>query len=607
MTSGLESDGPDDSDELDGTEADFGFGRTSLASPGHGAGADPFIGVILGDVLLERFIAEGGMGRVYLGRQARPNRWVAVKVLKPGIFSTAALRRFERESDVLGQLHHPGITQVHAFGTFTVGGMETAYSVLEYVAGSQTITAYADIHNLPLRQCLILFRDVCDAVTHAHSRGVLHRDLKPGNILISAEGRPKIIDFGIAQQLDHDTIFTTAHDEQGALIGTVQYMAPEQFHGDGSHLDVRVDVYALGVVLYELLCRKPPFDLQRKALAEAARTVLDDEPRPFEMPIGTLERDVELVIRKCLEKAPRDRYASVVHLGADVDRCLRREPLSVRPPSVAAKLRRLLRRHHTTTTFLAGTLTVLALLGLGAVTRRLFAPPPPTGAIPASSAESPATALPLSLAERRVLDEADIAPLEPLNGWLTITAQALTEAGARAAARKEGHLTIEIASIDTAVARALATHREELTIKGPKLLPAEVAAEFGLFRGRVLGLDSLEEISPAVAASLAGIPGWLNLNGVQRWAPGALETIARHEGGMCVRVEGLSAEQAAVLGKHRGFLYLTGVKHLDAAMARALVEHEGGLELSEVKGITAEAADLLRRHRETRVIRFNEH
>jgi hypothetical protein len=595
-----EDDTSHDSCRLEGADADFGFGRTPNWHRGSGGIVDPFVGAVLGDVLLERLIGEGGMGRVYLGRQTRPNRWVAVKVLKPGIFSEATLRRFERESDVLGRLHHPGITQVHAFGTFSVGGVETAYCVLEYVAGAQAITAYADVHGLTLRQRLIMFRDVCDAVIYAHSRGILHRDLKPGNILVSAEGQPKIIDFGIAHQLDHDTFFSTADGELGGLIGTMPYMAPEQFRGDRTRLDVRVDVYSLGVVLYELLSGRSPFELRMKSLVEAARAVIEDEPASLQMPTGTLEGTVEVIVRKCLEKSPQDRYASVVELGADVDRSLRREPLSVRPPTASARLRRFVRRHDTAMTFLAGWAASLMIVGAAVAAWRWL--DPIASPAPATDTHAVLVNPPPDPTQAKVLDEADILPLEPTNGWLTIECRALTVAAAEAAASKQGRLTIQIESIDADVARALAQRHDHLTIAGPMSISGEIAAALGSYRGQVLVLDSLEEISPTVAASLAGIPGWLNLNGIRRWKAGALEAIAGHEGGMCLRVPDMTVEQAALLGKHHGFLYLTGITHLDVARARELVKHELGLDLTEARGITPQAAALLRSRPKT--IRF---
>jgi hypothetical protein len=161
---------------------------------------------------------------------------------------------------------------------------------------------------------------------------------------------------------------------------------------------------------------------------------------------------------------------------------------------------------------------------------------------------------------------------------------------------------IEVESIDADVARALAQRHDHLTIAGPMSISGEIAAALGSYRGQVLVLDSLEEISPTVAASLAGIPGWLNLNGIRRWKAGALEAIAGHEGGMCLRVPDMTVEQAALLGKHHGFLYLTGITHLDVARARELVKHELGLDLTEARGITPQAAALLRSRPKT--IRF---
>ncbi|MCX7431151.1 MAG: serine/threonine-protein kinase, partial [Planctomycetia bacterium] len=351
----------DEREPLEGANADFGFGRSR---GGRQRGVDPVAGRIVGDVRLEHLIAEGGMGRVYLGRQLRPDRLVAVKVIRPGMFSAGSLKRFERESQVLASLHHPGIAQIHSFGTFSAADAETPYFVMEFIAGAKTITDFADERGLNTRERLELFQKACDAVSHAHSRGILHRDLKPGNILVAEDGQPKIIDFGVARQLDRDTILTTAHEDINRLIGTIQYMAPEQFRGDSRELDVRVDVYALGVILYELLTGRPPFDLRRAALAEAARVVLDEEPQSLSSRDRAISRDIGLVAQKCLQKNPQHRYASAHDLARDIGRYLQGEPVLARAPSPIDRLARVYRRHRVLFAFLAGTLSVLLALAM---------------------------------------------------------------------------------------------------------------------------------------------------------------------------------------------------------------------------------------------------
>jgi serine/threonine protein kinase len=164
--------------------------------------SDPFLGSDVGGVTIVRLIAEGGMGRVYEGKQEKPSRTVAVKVMRPGLALPSLLRRFEYEAEVLGRLQHPGIAHIYSVGVHRLGGAAVPYFVMEYIANARTLTKYADELALPTRRRLDLFRSVCDAVAHGHQKGVIHRDLKPSNILVDAAGQPKVIDFGVARATD---------------------------------------------------------------------------------------------------------------------------------------------------------------------------------------------------------------------------------------------------------------------------------------------------------------------------------------------------------------------------------------------------------------------
>ena len=590
--------GSADEDErgpLEGAHADFGFGRSR---GGRQRGVDPVAGRIVGDVRLEHLIAEGGMGRVYLGRQLRPDRFVAVKVIRPGMFSAGSLRRFERESQVLASLHHPGIAQIHSFGTFSAADAETPYFVMEFIAGAKTITDFADERGLNTRERLELFQKACDAVSHAHSRGILHRDLKPGNILVAEDGQPKIIDFGVARQLDRDTILTTAHEDINRLIGTIQYMAPEQFRGDSRELDVRVDVYALGVILYELLTGRPPFDLRRAALAEAARVVLDEEPQSLSSRDRAISRDIGLVAQKCLQKNPQHRYASAHDLARDIGRYLQGEPVLARAPSPVDRLARVYRRHRVLFAFLAGTLSVLLALAM-----RSFVGEGqhdgPSVATPERK-ERPAVPMTQASARERLIDVEDARTLVPENGYLSVSCRALTPAAAAILAEPISNLLLELQTIDVDVARALAAQRDGLTIAGIDSLSDAVAAALAGHRGGSLVLDDVESLSKSAATSLAAYGGWLNLAGVRDWGEGALEVIASHRGGLAVRVDGLSLSQSRVLAGHHGQLYIIGITSLDAEMARELIRHDGHVDLWKADGITPEAAGVLRQHRHLR-------
>ncbi|MHC4997163.1 MAG: serine/threonine protein kinase, partial [Planctomycetota bacterium] len=208
----------------------------------------------IGRFHLKKLIATGGMGAVYQATQENPRRTVAIKLMKSGVASSSALRRFEYESQLLARLRHPGIAEVYEAGTHEAHDGAVPYFVMEYIAGAKRITDYVRDKKLSTRERLRLFVEVCFAVHHGHTKGIIHRDLKPDNILVDSHGRIKIIDFGVARATDSDLAVTTLQTDIGQLIGTVQYMSPEQVEADPDDLDTRSDVYSLGVVLYELLC-----------------------------------------------------------------------------------------------------------------------------------------------------------------------------------------------------------------------------------------------------------------------------------------------------------------------------------------------------------------
>jgi len=291
-------------------------------------------------------IGAGGMGIVYRAEQSNPRRTVAVKVIRGGIPSAGLLRRFRDEAQALGRLHHPGIAQIYEAGATDAEQGGRPFIAMELVEG-QPITRYARDRALRTRERLALMAQVCDAVHHAHQKGIIHRDLKPGNILVDGAGQPRIVDFGIARLTDADLQITTLATNVGQLIGTLPYMSPEQIAADPLRLDTRSDVYALGVILYELLAERLPYDLQNKSVPEAARVIGEEDPTPLSTFDRVLRGDVETIVSKALEKDKDRRYGSASELGEDIRRYLRNEPITARPASTLYQLRKFARRHRT--------------------------------------------------------------------------------------------------------------------------------------------------------------------------------------------------------------------------------------------------------------------
>ena len=299
----------------------------------------------IGRFSVRRVIATGGMGTVYEAQQEHPRRTVALKVMRLSIASRSAQRRFQYESELLAQLQHPGIAQVFEAGTYEDGGSAVPYFAMELVPDAKPITEYAGQHDLKLPERLELFAEVCDAVHHGHQKGIIHRDLKPSNVLVDGAGRPRVIDFGIARSTDADIAVTTLKTEMGQLMGTLQYMSPEQCEADPQRIDTRSDVYALGVVLYELLCGKPPYDVRNLALHEATRMVRQQQPSRLSTIDARLRGDLETIVVKALQKDRDHRYHSAAELADDLRRYLAGEAISARPPSMVYQLRVLVRRN----------------------------------------------------------------------------------------------------------------------------------------------------------------------------------------------------------------------------------------------------------------------
>lgn len=310
-----------------GARDDFGLAPKPQEPKVKAQRVDPLLGMDLGGVKIVRLIGEGGMGRVYEALQDKPARTVAVKVIRAGITSEKTMKRFEREAEFLGKLQHPGIAQIHIVGTYSSDFGDVPFYVMEFIPDAKPVTNYAHEQGLALRDRLRLFKHVCEAVSHGHDRGIVHRDLKPGNILVDGNGSPRVIDFGVARSTDSDLTLTSLKTDSGQLIGTVQYMSPEQFGPDPDDLDGRADVYSLGVVLYELLSGSPPYSVKKKALHEASRVVCEQVPTPLRLVDKTVPRDVSAICDRCLQKDRNRRYHTAGELAADIGRFLEGQPV----------------------------------------------------------------------------------------------------------------------------------------------------------------------------------------------------------------------------------------------------------------------------------------
>jgi serine/threonine protein kinase len=305
-----------------------------------------WIGLELGPYRLVRQIAAGGMGIVFEAEQQQPQRRVALKVLRRAWLDSDALRRFRDEAEILGRLRHPGIAQVHAAGTARLPGSpdEIPYIALELVEDARPLPRFAAERGLGWRASVELLLQVCDAVQHGHQRGVIHRDLKPHNVLVDPDGRVRVVDFGIARLIDARP--DVPHTLPGILLGTPAYMSPEQLAGDPAAAEARSDGYALGVMLFELVTGSPPFDVRGLSPTEAitALRAQGEPPRPSSRRRG-LPPELDWIFARAVERDLDRRYPSVSEFAADLRRLLAGEPVLAGRPSTGYRLRKFAGRH----------------------------------------------------------------------------------------------------------------------------------------------------------------------------------------------------------------------------------------------------------------------
>ncbi|MEM7396988.1 MAG: serine/threonine-protein kinase, partial [Verrucomicrobiota bacterium] len=307
---------------------------------GHGRDASERMPEVKGYTLIRK-IGEGGMGAVYEAIQKKPNRRVALKILRPGLMSKSMIKRFGFETETLARLEHPLISRLYEVGTIE---NNQPFFAMELVEGIP-LTDYAKTHGLSLKARLELFIHIIQGVHHAHQKGVIHRDLKPANILVDRAGLPKILDFGVAKATGGGDRITTIETNQGALLGTLPYMSPEQAGGDSAELDTRSDLYSLGVIGYELLTERMPHDLDNMKLHEAVRVIVSEDPPRIGAFDRSLKGDLETILAKALEKEKARRYQSGYEFAADITRYLKNEPILARSPSAWYKVSKFARRN----------------------------------------------------------------------------------------------------------------------------------------------------------------------------------------------------------------------------------------------------------------------
>ncbi len=318
----------------------------------------------VGNYTVRAVVGEGGMGDVYDALHEPTGRRAAIKLIRAGIATAHQRERFRIEAETLGRLNDPGIAQLYDAGLAEVVWPEGAqgrrpFIAMEFVENAMSCVHFARTRKLTTRECVMLIEQVARAVQHAHQRGVIHRDLKPGNVLVGLDGRPKVVDFGIARLLD-----ATAADGitiTGQILGTVRYMSPEQASGDPRHVDTRADIYSLGAILYEMLAGRPLIEAKSGSTLGTAMQVLNATPPSLASLRQECAGDLDAIVHKAIERDANDRYGSALGFANDLQRYLEGREVSARAPTTVERFVRVVKRNKGK--FAAAALIMLSLIG----------------------------------------------------------------------------------------------------------------------------------------------------------------------------------------------------------------------------------------------------
>jgi len=600
-----------------GHDDDFGFAASEGAGPTTAPAEDAWIGAVVGGVLVERLLGKGGMGVVYCGRQEYPSREVAVKVLGPGGVVESGNHLLLEEANLAGNLRHPAIAQVFAAGVVEHDDGNHAYIIMEYVANGLPITGSVRALGLGKTDVVSLFLHVVDGVAFAHSHGVVHGDLKPSNILVDAESRPYVIDFGISRRLSEGELKDSDNYGADMAVGSLCYMAPEQLNPPFAPPDFSGDVYALGCVLCELLGCESLNERGWVTLSECRRAFQDDLARSMKLLSKSLDTELVRIIRRCLEPKKQNRYATAEALASDLRGFLERlsgGDGSGQISHLRFSLRNIIPAEKARWRVIRGGFTALLCISLMIVWRawspfRLSADTLGISGLGYSGKsegggdgghEHGGYLLEhrFSPACPDILTADDAAELRDVGGILTVEARRITKEAYRYLANSAGHLELTVSFIDSLSATALASHQGGLSINGFAEPTEDVVRELSRLKGGSLCLDDVQKLTVRGCRYLASYSGWLNLNGMRYWPEGGIIEIAKHRGGLSIGVQELTVSEAEALSQHRGMLYIVGLESLSDGAARSLLRHVGTVHFARPCAIGESARQILNKRKD---------